>query len=222
MTKLCIALDTDINRAMEFLYLFRGYSLIFKVSYKLFIAYHRRITDKVKEMGYELFLDLKLHDIPNTVREGIISAKELGADYLTVHLLSGRKAIRQAIEVKGDLKILGVTVLTSMTQEDLREVGIETDMNGEVLRLARIGIDEGVDGLVCSGEEVRLLKKTFGDSFIAVVPGVRFEDEESQDQARVITPKEAIKEGADIIVMGRSILNAKDPIKKVEEILSYN
>ncbi len=220
MAKLCVALDTDLERALKMLDLLKGFSLVFKVGYKLFISHHRRITDRVKELGFELFLDLKLHDIPNTVKEGVLSAKELGADYLTIHVSSGREALRQAVSVKGGMKLLGVTVLTSMPDGELNELGINRSLKEQVLELARLGLEEGLDGLVCSGEELEDLRKAYGKGFLAVVPGIRFEGESKDDQKRVITPQEAIKKGADLLVMGRSILNSEDPVKKVERV--YN
>ncbi len=220
MAKLCIALDTDIQKTLFLLESLKGYPLIFKIGYKLFISHHRYITDKVKELGFELFLDLKLHDIPNTVRNGVLSSISLGADYLTIHLLSGRKAIKEAVSVKGNLKILGVTLLTSITSQDLNDLGIKGDVNEYVLRLAKIGIEEGIDGVVCSGLESAMLKKTFGKNFLAVVPGIRLENDNKDDQRRIVTPQEAIKNGADILVVGRSVINAEDPVKKVEEF--YN
>ncbi len=220
MAKLCIALDTDIDTAESILESLRGFPLIFKVGYKLFISHHRRITDKVKDLGFELFLDLKLHDIPNTMKNGVISAQSLGADYLTIHLMSGRKSIREAVEVKKKVKLLGVTVLTSMTQEDLDQVGIKVSLEDEVLALAKLGIQEGIDGVVCSGHEVSTLKASLGKEFLAVVPGIRLTGDASNDQRRVVTPQEAIKNGADILVMGRSITESDNPVKAVERV--YN
>ncbi len=175
MAKLCFALDTDFEKALELIKALEGYPVVIKVGYKLFISHHRNITDRVKEGGFELFLDLKLHDIPNTVREGVLSAKELGADYLTLHISAGRQALREAIRVKGGLKLLGVSLLTSLDEEDLRELGYCKARQEHVLDLARLALGEGIDGIVCSGMELKLLRETFGSSFLAVVPGVRLE-----------------------------------------------
>lgn len=219
MAKLCVALDTTLQQAKELIRALRGYPLLFKVGYRLFISHHRAITDVVKEEGFELFLDLKLHDIPNTVKDGVISARELGADYLTVHTLSGREALRSAVEVKGKTRLLGVTLLTSLAEEDLSDVGLCSGRQELVLRLAQLALDAGFDGIVCSGNEVRPLKEGIKKPFLAVVPGVRLEGEPTEDQKKAVSLQFALEAGADIIVMGRSLLRADNPIKKIEEVL---
>lgn len=219
MAKLCIALDTNLPKATELVDALRGYPLVFKVGYKLFIGYHRVITDRIKERGFELFLDLKLHDIPNTVREGVLCAKDLGADYVTVHISAGREALRQAVEVRGKTKLLGVSLLTSLGEEDLAELGLCRGKDEHILRLAKLALEIGLEGIVCSGQEVRLLKEELQKNFLAVVPGVRLEGEPSEDQKRVVSLEEALQAGADLVVMGRSVLRAENPVKKVEDIL---
>ncbi|MCS6957497.1 MAG: orotidine-5'-phosphate decarboxylase [Aquificaceae bacterium] len=219
MAKLCIALDTNLQQALDLVGALRGYPLIFKVGYKLFINHHKVITDKVKETGFELFLDLKLHDIPNTVKEGVISARDLGADYLTIHISAGKEALKQAVEVKGKIKLLGVSLLTSLSEEDLLDLGICRDRESHVLELARLAVETGFDGIVCSGQEVTLLKERLQRPFLAVVPGIRLEGQPAEDQKRVISVEEALQRGADILVMGRSILRSENPVKRVEEIL---
>lgn len=219
MAKLCIALDTNLQQALDLVGSLKGYPLVFKVGYKLFISHHRAITDRVKEYGFELFLDLKLHDIPNTVKEGVISAKELGADYLTVHTSSGKEAMRQATEVKGKVKLLGISLLTSLGDEDLKEVGVCRKREDHVLHLAELALHAGFEGVVCSGHEVRLLKERLKRPFVAVVPGIRLEGEPAEDQKKVVSLEEALHAGADMVVMGRSILRAENPIKRVEELL---
>ncbi len=219
MAKLCIALDTNLQQAKDLVRSLRGYPLLFKVGYKLFICHHRAITDYIKEEGFELFLDLKLHDIPNTVKEGVLSAKELGADYLTIHISAGKSALRSAVEVKGKLKLLGVTLLTSLDDEDIQDIGLCRDREEQVFHLTELALREGFDGIVCSGRELSYLKEKASKPFIAVVPGVRLEGDPVEDQKRVVSLEEALSAGADIIVMGRSILRAENPVKKVEEIL---
>ncbi len=219
MAKLCIALDTNLQQAKDLLRSLRGYPLVFKVGYKLFICHHRTITDSVKEEGFELFLDLKLHDIPNTVKEGVLSAKDLGADYLTVHASAGRNALRSAVEVKGKIKLLGVTLLTSLGEEDLEDIGLCRSREEQVLKLAGLALEEGFDGIVCSGMELSYIRQGLQKPFLAVVPGVRLEGEPADDQKRVVSLEEALRAGADMVVMGRSILRAENPVKKVEEIL---
>ncbi|MFN3813747.1 MAG: orotidine-5'-phosphate decarboxylase [Aquificaceae bacterium] len=218
MAKLCVALDTDYRNAIDLVEALLGYPIIFKVGYKLFIPHGRRVTEFIKERGFELFLDLKLNDIPNTVRNGVIAAEELSADYLTIHILSGREAMREGLKVKGKMRLLGVTLLTSLNQSFLKEVGILLSVQDTVLRLASMGIEEGLDGIVCSGHEVKLLKGKIKEDFIAVVPGIKFNQD--RDHKRSINLFDAVKLGADIVVVGRAILQAENPVKRVEELLS--
>ncbi|WP_448588225.1 orotidine-5'-phosphate decarboxylase [Thermocrinis sp.] len=217
MTRLCIALDTDYEKAVDLIKSIKNKEVVFKVGYKLFISHHRKITDLIKQEGFELFLDLKLHDIPNTVKDGVLSARELGADYLTVHVSAGSEALRSAVEVAEGLKLLGVTLLTSLEEPHLKELGVCVSKDEYVVKLSALALSCGLSGLVCSGKELPLLKSKF--NFFAVVPGVRLEEESSDDQKRVVSLQEAIKKGADMLVLGRSILRAEDPIQKVEDIL---
>ncbi len=217
MAKLCVALDTDYRNAIDLVKALLGYPVIFKVGYKLFIPYGRSVTEFIKERNFELFLDLKLNDIPNTVRNGVTAAEELSADYLTVHILSGREALRESLKVKSRAKLLGVTLLTSLDQSFLEEVGIMSSVQDTVLKLASMGIEEGLDGIVCSGYEVKLLKDKIKRDFIAVVPGIKFNQD--RDHKRGIGFFDAVKLGADMVVVGRAILQADDPVKKVEELL---
>ncbi|QWK19753.1 MAG: orotidine-5'-phosphate decarboxylase [Hydrogenobacter thermophilus] len=218
MAKLCVALDTDYAKAKDIVKALKGYPIIFKVGYKLFISHHRQITDLIKDGGFELFLDLKLHDIPNTVRNGVISSAELSPDYLTVHALCGRTALREASQAKGRIKLLGITLLTSLDESFLRELGIEASTDELVYKLASMCIQEGLDGVVCSGKEVSFLKKGIKREFLAVVPGVSISSIK-RDQIRSVSLQEAIEGGADIIVIGRDIVEDKDPISKTESIL---
>jgi orotidine-5'-phosphate decarboxylase len=220
MAKLCVALDTDREKTLKLVELLKGYPLIYKVGYKLFVAYGVEIIRNIREIepNAELFLDLKLHDIPNTVRNGVFSATSLGVNYLTLHTLGGGEMIKKASEVKRNIKLLGVTLLTSHGEEYLKEIGISLPKEELVLRLAQIGLENGCDGLVCSAHEVALLKERLGN-FIAVVPGIRPHRVEGDDQKRVATPEEAVDRGADIIVVGRPILMADEPRKVVEDIL---
>jgi orotidine-5'-phosphate decarboxylase len=220
MAKLCVALDTDRERALEIAWELADLPIIFKVGYKLFVPYGSGMVRDLKSvsMGAPVFLDLKLHDIPNTVRNGVLGANTLGVEFLTVHTLGGREMIRAAAEVKGNLTLLGVTLLTSHDEGYLKEIGVNLPREEFVFKLAEIGLENGCDGLVCSAHEVEALKKRFGN-FLAVVPGIRLERIEGDDQKRVATPEEAIERGADIIVVGRPIVNAENPRAVAEEIL---
>ena len=220
MAKLCVALDTEREKALKLVEELKDYPLIFKVGYKLFVPYGSAIIQTIKELApkSELFLDLKLHDIPNTVKNGVVGAKTLGVNYLTLHTLGGKEMVKTASEVKGDLKLLGVTLLTSHDESYLKELGIGLTKEEFVLKLAKLGLKNGCDGLVCSAYEVDFLKEKLGD-FLAIVPGIRPEGFEKGDQKRVATPKKAVKRGADILVVGRPIVEAEKPKEVVEKIL---
>ena len=220
MAKLCVALDTDYERALSLAQELKDYPLIFKVGYKLFIPHGVEFLKKLKEVApnSELFLDLKLHDIPNTVRNGVVGASQLGVNYLTLHTLGGKEMLKTASEVKGNTKLLGVTLLTSHDEGYLKDLGINLSKDEFVLKLAQWGLEGGCDGLVCSAQEVALLKERLGD-FLAVVPGIRPEGFDKGDQRRVATPREAVARGADILVVGRPIVLAENPRAVVESIL---
>ena len=220
MAKLCVALDTDYEKAINLVEELKEYPLIFKVGYKLFIPYGREVVETIKRISpkAELFLDLKLHDIPNTVRNGVMGASQLGVDYLTLHTLGGKEMIETAAGVKGNTKLLGVTLLTSHDEGYLEEIGVSLPKEEFILRLAKIGLESGCDGLVCSAHEVEFLKERLGD-FLAVVPGIRPAGFSKGDQKRVATPREAVERGADILVVGRPIVEAPNPKEVVEQIL---
>ncbi len=219
--KLAIALDfTEIGDAERFLYDIEDKDIIIKVGYSLFVKYGKDITDFIKNRGFELFLDLKLHDIPNTVYNGVKGAIYLGADYLTIHTLGGKNMIEKAVEAKGnsDLKLLGVTILTSHDKSYLEYLGTRYSIEELTVKLAKEAVNTGIDGIVCSVNEVKKLKSKVNKEFIAITPGIRTERLEKDDQKRVATPEEAIKLGSDIIVVGRPIIKSKNPNEKIKEI----
>ena len=167
-----------------------------------------------------VFLDLKLHDIPNTVAKAVEAAGALGVKMLTVHLSGGSEMIRAAVRArKNGMLLLGVTVLTSSTEETLRETGVPQKMSDQVLRLARLGVANGIDGLVASPHEVRVLRDEFGDKIKIVTPGIRPAGSDPGDQKRFATPREAIESGADYLVIGRPITAAPDPREAVDRIV---
>ena len=169
----------------------------------------------------KVFLDLKLHDIPNTVAKAVEAADRLGVKMLTLHLSGGGEMIRAAVRArKNDLLLLGVTVLTSSTRETLREIGVAEEISGHVLRLARLGVENGIGGLIASPHEVRVLRAEFGDKIKIVTPGIRPAGTDPDDQKRVATPREAIDAGADYLVIGRPITAAADPRAAVEKIIA--
>lgn len=221
MARLCVALDTSKEKALQLVDQLKEYPLIYKIGYKLFIPYGVELIKEIQKRvpNSEIFLDLKLHDIPNTVRNGVFEASQLGVSYLTVHAMGGKEMISAAAQVKGNTKLLGVTLLTSHDEEYLKELSITLSKEDFVLKLAQIALSSGADGLVCSAHEVEFLKKELGN-FLAVVPGIRPQGKSSDDQKRVATPKEAVDKGADILVVGRPIVQSSNPKKVVEDILT--
>jgi orotidine-5'-phosphate decarboxylase len=166
-----------------------------------------------------VFLDLKLHDIPNTVAHAVESADNLGVKMLTIHLSGGAEMIQAATTRKGNVSILGVTVLTSSNEQTLREIGIPDKIDNQVLRLAKLGVENGIDGIVASAHEIKMLRAEFGDKIKIVVPGIRPSWAEAGDQKRVMTPRAAIDAGADYLVIGRPITAQPNPRQALKRIL---
>ena len=177
---------------------------------------------KVHERGFEVFLDLKFHDIPNTVAGACRSAARLGVWMMNVHASGGEAMLRAAREAVDGLArpplLIGVTVLTSLTQADLERVGYAGSLIENVERLARLARACGLDGVVCSAQEARLIRNATGDDFILVTPGIRLPSSARDDQARTVTPVEAVALGADYLVIGRSITQSADPAATLQEI----
>ncbi|MEO8101697.1 MAG: orotidine-5'-phosphate decarboxylase [Betaproteobacteria bacterium] len=196
-----------------------------KVGKELFTAAGPALVEKLAGRGFDVFLDLKFHDIPNTVAGACRAAAKLGVWMLNVHASGGRRmlaAAREAIDSGSGPKplLIGVTVLTSLSSADLAEIGVEPDARGQVLRLAHLCFDAGLDGVVCSAEEAPMLKAAFPSppAFLKVTPGIRLAGDAKGDQQRVVTPVDAIRMGADYLVIGRSITHAADPVARLHEI----
>src|SRR5438105_12583280 len=171
---------------------------VFQSGYQHFTAKGQVILRAVLAMGAEIFLDLKFNDIPTTVARTVEAASSLGVRMLTIHLSGGSDMIRAAVTVpKNDLLILGVTVLTSANEGMLRETGISDEIDDQVLRLAKLGVARGVDGIVASPHEIKRLRGEFGDKIKIVVPGIRPSWSEPGDQKRIMSPREAIETGTD-------------------------
>jgi orotidine-5'-phosphate decarboxylase len=171
--------------------------------------------------GAKVFLDLKFHDIPNTVGRAVESASRLGVQMVTIHLSGGEEMIRAAIDGRQhDMSILGVTVLTSASEQTLRETGVSGKIDNHVLRLAKLGVTAGIDGVVASPHEIQILRAEFADQIKIVVPGIRPSWSEAGDQKRVMTPREAFQNGADYLVIGRPVIAHPSPCAAVAKILS--
>ena len=186
-----------------------------KVGKELFTAAGPALVEELGRRGFQVFLDLKFHDIPNTVAQACLAAGRLGAWMVNVHALGGRRMMAAAREAlarsSAPPKLVAVTVLTSMEPADLAEVGLGGGPEGAVLRLARLAADSGLDGVVCSAREAALLRRELGRDFCLVTPGIRPAETARDDQARVTTPLDAVRAGADYLVVGRPVTRAADP-----------
>jgi orotidine-5'-phosphate decarboxylase len=217
-----IIVASDAGSKAEMLTIFAQLSdqiSFFKIGLQLYTAEGPEIVRAAISTGAKVFLDLKLHDIPNTVAKAVGSASALGVQMLTLHLSGGAEMIRAATAAKGKTLILGVTVLTSSNQETLREIGISGKISDQVLRLARLGVENGIDGIVASAHEIKPLRAEFGDKIKIVVPGIRPTWSEPGDQKRTMTPREAIDAGADYLVIGRPITAHQNPREALGKIL---
>ena len=190
-----------------------------KLGLEFFIANGPDGVQKIRTLGLPVFLDLKLHDIPNTVAGAVRSAILLGVDFLTVHISGGREMLRQAVEAaEGKIKLLGVTVLTSLDDGDMAETGRTGHVAGQVDLLAALAQDCGLDGLVCSPLEIALVRQRVTPETILMVPGIRPGDVTTQDQKRTLSPRAAMEAGATYLVVGRPITAAPDPVEAAAAI----
>ena len=219
--KIIVALDVPTKKeALALVEQLRGQVSFFKVGLQLYTAEGPEIVRAVLSTGARVWLDLKLHDIPNTVGRAVESAAGLGVQLLTIHLLGGGEMIRAATSArKGAMSILGVTVLTSSTEETLREIGISGKIDDQVLRLAKLGVENGIDGVVASPHEIKRLRGAFGDQIIIAVQGIRPSWAAADDQKRFMTPRAALDAGATYIGIGRPITKHPKPREAVEKIL---
>jgi orotidine-5'-phosphate decarboxylase len=194
-----------------------------KVGKELHTAAGPAVVDQLMRMGFDVFLDLKFHDIPNTVASVCRVAASQGVWMLNVHAAGGKRmlaAAREAIDAGSGAKplLIGVTILTSFAAGDLPEIGLAPDVDAAVMRYATLVSDAGLDGVVCSAEEAPMLKSRFGKDFQLVTPGIRLANDAKGDQSRVVTPVDAIKLGADYLVIGRSISQSADPVATLKQI----
>jgi orotidine-5'-phosphate decarboxylase len=193
-----------------------------KVGKELFTSSGPALVEKLQQMGFEVFLDLKFHDIPNTVAGAVRAAAELGVWMVNVHACGGRRMMMAAAEAIAAYSqrplLIGVTVLTSMSEEDLLELGYSESAHERVMRLANLAADSGLDGVVCSAQEATALRQTQGSEFCLVTPGIRSAGDDPADQRRVVTPADAQTMGSDYLVIGRSITAATDPLQALQHI----
>jgi len=224
-----VALDvSDKNKAAQLFDELGGDAAALKIGLEMFIRFGPEIVQNAVARGAKIMLDLKLHDIPNTVQRAVANVSLLGAELLTIHTTGGMemmKAARCGIEeaeknhgVKGP-KLLGVTVLTSISEEAMKnELGVIKSVEEQVVSLALLAKEAGLDGVVASPKEIKSIRKACGDDFLIVTPGIRPAGSSVDDQKRVCTPEQAVADGADYLVIGRPILQAENPIEKLKEI----
>jgi orotidine-5'-phosphate decarboxylase len=226
-TKTTAIVPLDVPTAVDALELveYLGDSCRFyKVGNELFTAAGPGIVQELRNRGKDVFLDLKFHDIPNTVAGGVRNAAAMGARLVTVHATGGSAMLRAAVEAAGSkCGVLAVTVLTSLTSDEVANAWGRSDtvsVADEVLRLAEMARAAGAHGIVCSGREAALVRERFGDELAVLVPGVRAEGGATQDQARVVTPQEAVRAGARYIIAGRMITAAADRRAAMQRLLA--
>lgn len=195
-----------------------------KVGLEMFTACGPDCVREVADLGFDVFLDLKLHDIPNTVAKAVESTAALPIKMLTLHTSGGREMMAWAVKAQQQyapqLRLLGVTVLTSMSARQLNETGVNASPENQVVRLGRLAVDAGLRGLVCSPLEIAPLRAVLPDEVALVTPGIRPRDARADDQTRVMTPAEAARAGANFIVVGRPIFKAPDPVAAASAILA--
>lgn len=222
---LILALDVpDEAEAIRLLQRLGGEVRWVKIGLQLFTRHGPGLVERVAALGYRVFLDLKLHDIPNTVASAVTSLASLPIDLLTIHTCGGPEMMRAAQAARDagrpSMTILGVTVLTSMDTAALNEVGVPGEPADQVLRLGRLARASGIGGLVCSPLELPVLRRELGPDITLVTPGVRPSGAAADEQKRVLTPAEAARAGASFIVVGRPILKAADPAAAARAVLA--
>jgi len=223
-SKVIVALDfPDEASAMNLVDQINPELCRLKIGKELFTRSGPELVKSIVNRGYDVFLDLKYHDIPNTVANACKAAADLGVWMINVHALGGPAmlaAARVALSASDSPLLIAVTILTSSNEEDLQAVGIEHSPDEMVKRLASLARREGIDGVVCSAQESRELKSSLGNEFLLVTPGIRLPTDSADDQKRIVSPADAVRLGSDYLVIGRPITQANDPAQKILTINS--
>ena len=195
-----------------------------KVGKEMFTTLGTGFVKQLHSRHFDVFLDLKFHDIPNTTAQAVLAAADMGVWMVNVHASVGSDAMalcKNRLLSKGyNTLLIAVTVLTSMTQETLSQIGVFGSLNEQVMRLATLAKNSGLDGVVCSAQEATSLKTALGKGFKLVTPGIRLPEDSADDQKRICTPKQALQNGSDFLVIGRSITGANNPTEKLKHILT--
>jgi len=227
--KIIFALDVEhFAEAQRWVNLLKGHVGMFKVGKQLFTHSGPKVIDMIRKKDQKVFLDLKFHDIPNTVAKAGEEATKLEVAMFNLHALGGFEMMKKTVEASRAVAkslgmskplILAVTILTSMDENVMKEVGIQGPILEEVGRLALVSMKAGVDGVVASPQEIGIIRQQCGENFLIVTPGIRLPTEKKDDQKRTLSPKEAIAAGANYLVIGRPIKEAKDPLEAVQKII---
>ena len=195
-----------------------------KVGKELFTHEGPTVVKALHDKGFEVFLDLKFHDIPNTTAQAVCAAADLGVWMVNVHASGGRKMMETCVErLKAgnyQTQLIAVTVLTSMGREDLKDIGLDIEPFQQVQRLAKLTQESGLDGVVCSAQEAKMLRETLGQDFTLVTPGIRPDGSNADDQKRIVTPKQAMLDGSTHMVIGRPITKSENPRQTLKDILA--
>jgi orotidine-5'-phosphate decarboxylase len=227
--KIIFALDVEhFSEAQRWVNILKDQIGMFKVGKQLFTHAGPKVIDMIRKKDQKVFLDLKFHDIPNTVAKAGEEATRLEVAMFNLHALGGFEMMKKTVEASRETAknlgiprplILAVTILTSMDENVMKEVGIQGPVVEEVGRLAFLSMKAGVDGVVASPQEIGIVRERCGGKFLIVTPGIRLPSEKKDDQKRTLSPKEAISNGADYLVIGRPIKQAKDPLEAVQKII---
>ena len=222
--KVLIALDyDDQDAAIEFVKQLSPTECRLKVGKEMFTYFGPQFVQQLIDLGFDVFLDLKFHDIPNTVAKAVTAAAKMGVWMVNVHASGGPQMMQKAktaLAAFGDKAplLIAVTVLTSMDEEELKRLGVNKSPAEQVIYLANLAKESGLDGVVCSAQEASILKEMFGEEFKLVTPGIRPAGSDAGDQKRIMTPKQAIENGSDYLVIGRPITQSSNPAETLNEI----
>jgi orotidine-5'-phosphate decarboxylase len=224
MTELIVALDVEEKKATELVNLLSEEVEIFKIGFPLFSTCSPEFIKKLQEKKKKIFFDFKFHDIPATVSRAVLALMKYKPFAFTLHISGGEKMLKEAVDTVRHQPVVmrpllfGVTVLTSLEEEDIEVLGFKRKLSNQVVRFALLAKNVGLNGIVASGREIDLIRKACGEDFLLVVPGIRLAGEEIYDQRRTITPALASAKGANYIVVGRPITESEEPLTIVKKI----
>ena len=223
LSPVIVALDfADEKQTLQFVRQLSPELCQIKIGKELFTATGRHLVEQLVNQGFKVFLDLKYHDIPNTVASACKIAAQMGVWMVDMHAGGGRRMMEAAAEAVSQFQqrpyLIGVTVLTSMTQTDLAQTGVDRSIDEQVMHLAKLSQQSGLDGVVCSAQEAVILRDQLGKEFLLVTPGIRLNSKSEDDQRRIMTPKDALAAGSSYLVMGRPITRSADPVLLLQQI----